>query len=481
MTGNRSGGQSEKSKVKRTRKDIETARLKPSPENQILYNSRGPDHPDLRGLIESIRERGIEARLLVSRDHYIISGHNRLQAAQHLGLETVPVEILPIRRADCSSDEWARLLREHNHGRQKTFDELTREKLVDISKDEVLRAARDQRKLRSDGETEEIEISATRKQRSVISDDKRPMADAVRKVLRELGTDLPISVRGLHYALLRQPPLRNSRKPNSRYRNDRQSYQDLSDLLTRMRLAGEVPWGWIIDETRPAIHWQTWPNSAEFIGQKSKLLFDGYARDLMQSQRVFFAVVCEKLSVKRFLESTCAEFTIPLIVARGNSSADLRHQLAARYHASRKDACHLFILADCDPDGDSIAQTLVNSLAHEFDIDELTADRVAITHRQADEMGLPYNLDAKPSSSNYEGFIERHGRSDCYELEAVQPAQLRTWLDEAIRGRIDLESYNAEVEQQAEELRFIEAKKRAVLELVLSAPTSLEADGSSAP
>jgi hypothetical protein len=62
-------------------------------------------------------------------------------------------------------------------------------------------------------------------------------------------------------------------------------------------------------------------------------------------------------------------------------------------------------------------------------------------------------------------------------------------LDEAIRGRIDLESYNAEVQQQEDELVFIEAKKRAVLELVKSsptspegsAPTSPEADGSSAP
>jgi hypothetical protein len=465
----------------RTRKHIETARLKPSPENQILYNQRGPDHPDLRGLIESIRERGIEARLLVSRDHYIISGHSRWQAAQYLGLLKVPCEILPIRRSDCSTDEWAKHLREHNHGRVKTIDELVREKLVDVNRDEVLRAARDQRKLRSDAETEEIEISATRKQRCAISDEKRPMADAVRKVLRELGNDLPISVRGLHYALLRQPPLRNSRKPTSRYCNDRASYQDLSDLLTRMRLVGQVPWGWIIDETRPAIHWATWPNSAEFIREKSKVLFDGYSRDLMQSQRTYFAVVCEKLSVKRFLEPTCSEFTIPLVVARGNSSADLRHQLAGRYHASQKDRCHLFILADADPDGDSISQTLVDSLCHEFDIDDLSADRVAITHRQADELGLPDNLDAKPSSSNYGRFIKQHGRDDCYELEAVQPAQLRKWLDEAIRGRIDLESYNAEVKQQEDEIVFIEARKRAVLQLVKSSPTSPEGSAPTSP
>jgi hypothetical protein len=132
----------------RTRKHIETARLKPSPENQILYNSRGPDHPDLRGLIESIRERGIEARLLVSRDDYIISGHNRWQAAQHLGLLKVPCEIIDIRRSDCSTDQWARLLREHNHGRTKTFDELTREALVDVTEDDILRAARDKRAMR---------------------------------------------------------------------------------------------------------------------------------------------------------------------------------------------------------------------------------------------------------------------------------------------------------------------------------------------
>jgi hypothetical protein len=449
----------------RTRKHIETARLKPSPENQILYNSRGPDHPDLRGLIESIRERGIEARLLVSRDDYIISGHNRWQAAQHLGLLKVPCEIIDIRRSDCSTDQWARLLREHNHGRTKTFDELTREALVDVTEDDILRAARDKRAMRSDGAAEAIQITAKRRSRHGISKAKRPFCDAIKKVLIDLGDDKPVSVRAVHYGLLKDPPWRNTGL-KIRHANDRESYDDVSDMLTRLRLNGEIPFDWIVDENRPVLEWETWDNSGQFIGEKSKDLFSGYARNLLQSQRVFYVVIAEKLTVKAFLQQTCAKYCVPLVISRGNSSIELRNQLAQRFRKSAKDSMHLFVLGDCDADGDSIVQSFLQSMRDEFDIETLTGDRVAISHEQADELQLPRTLDAKESSSNFNAFVQRHGRTDAYELESVPPAQLRQWLDQAIRARLDLASYNREVDEQQAELRHIVAKKKVILNIV---------------
>jgi hypothetical protein len=186
----------------------------------------------------------------------------------------------------------------------------------------------------------------------------------------------------------------------------------------------------------------------------------------MQSQRTFYVVVAEKLTVKNFLEGVCSKYTIPLLIGRGNSSIDLRHQLAGLFERSKKDTLHIFAVGDCDPDGDQIVGSFLQSLRDEFDIPDLTGDRVAITHQQADELGLPRNLEAKQTSSSYDAFVEQHGRTDAYELEAVGPAQLRQWLDEAIRARVDLESYNAEVDRQNEEMRHILARKRAILDLL---------------
>ena len=452
------------------RKNVRPDRLHPSAENGALYNSRGPDDPDQRGLIESIRQNGIQAPLLVSKDWFVVSGHSRLAAAQHLQMKTVPVEILPIRRTDFTSDEWVKILREHNHGRTKTFDELVREKLVDVSDECVLRAAQESRAMRKHGTAAEIRLSVSRKTRHNISDIKRPFACAVVRVLNDLGEDKPVSVRSVHYQLLRDPPRRNSKDPGSIYANDKNSYKDLSDLLTRMRLAEMVPWGWISDDIRPVRSWRTWSNAGEFIASESKSLFDGYCRDLMQSQRTHYVVVVEKATVRSFLEDTCFQYRIPLVVSRGNSSIDMRFQLAEQFRRSGKDRIHLFVLGDADPDGDSIVHSLCQSLRDEFDLEDLTADRVGITHQQADELKLPRSLEAKISSKNYGAFVKRHGRSDCYELEAVGPAQLRKWLDEAIRSRIDMAAYNHEVVEQQQELRGIIAKKRAVLDLMAQNP-----------
>ena len=449
-----------------TRKNIPVSNLKPSPENGSIYNQRGPDHPDQRGLIESIRKSGVLSPLQVSRDWFIISGHSRLAAAQHVGLTTVPVEILPIRRSDHSSDEWVKILREHNHGRTKTIDEMTREALVDVSDDMVLRAAMESRKMQKDGTAAAVQLSVSRKTRAKISSIKQPMAKAIVKVLEELGPDLPVSVRSVHYQLLRNPPRRNSRRPRSIYTNDTQSYKDLCGLLARMRLAEIVPWSSIRDELRPVREWKSWQTAADFVREKSKSLYDGFARNLQQSQRVYFAVVVEKDTVRGFLEDTAYHFRIPLVVSRGQSSVDMRNELAQLFRRSGKDSLHLFIAGDCDADGDAIVDATCRSLRDEFKIANLTADRFAIDHAQADQLSLPRSLEAKSSSKNYSKFLKRHGRTDCYELEAVSPAQLREWLDSAIRSRIDMQAFNHEVDQQQQELRFILAKKRSVLDVM---------------
>ena len=43
----------------------------------------------------------------------------------------------------------------------------------------------------------------------------------------------PLSDRSMHYALLNDPPVRHAGKPESVYGNDRASYHDLTDLLSR--------------------------------------------------------------------------------------------------------------------------------------------------------------------------------------------------------------------------------------------------------
>jgi hypothetical protein len=103
----------------------------------------------------------------------------------------------------------------------------------------------------------------------------------------------------------------------------------------------------------------------------------------------------------------------------------------------------------------------------DFEIDTVEGVRVAMTHAQADALGLPKNIKAdEKESSNLPKFLAAHGRDDCYELEAVEPDVLQGWLDEAIRSVIDVEAFNHESEKENAEAAEIQAQQEAVREFL---------------
>lgn len=454
---------------------VDARELKPSPENEHLYRERTTKDSDYARLVESVRSKGVEAPLLVSLDGFIISGHQRRRAAIATQWYMVPVIYKNLRRSDHTSDQWLATLREHNCGREKSFDELVRERLVDIDPDEAVSQIVDDKVRRTSARVRTIDIGTGRKTRSEISAGKRGMADAVIQVLEDLKDYLPVSLRAIHYRLVDKSIFRHSGKKTP-YRNDLASYHDLSDLVTRMRLEYEIGFDDLEDETRPVTVWDCWRNAADFISQKSDRFLTGYARDLMQSQQVHFEIVVEKLTVQNFVHPVAARYCMPLVVMRGNSGIDARYKMVEHFKKSGKGKLFLFCLGDCDPDGDSIVESTLRSLRDDFDVKNVEGTRVAMRHDQADALGLPHMLMAKTTSPNYRKFVERHGREDCYELEAGAPDVLQQWLDTAIRGVIDVEAYNHEIEQQKAEAAGILARRKAVLEMMKNVPADENPD-----
>jgi hypothetical protein len=444
---------------------VDARDLIPSPENETLYRKRGANDADFARLVESVRREGVQAPLLVSMDNYVISGHQRRRAAVITERFVVPVISLNLRRADHTGDQWLAVLREHNCGREKTFDELVRERLVDIDPEEAIAHIVDDRVKRSRARVAAIDISDREMKRYDISAVKRGMVEAVLEVLRELDEYLPVSLRAIHYRLLVKTFFRNT-KTGTPYRNDLESYKDLSRLTTRMRINGQIPWESVCDETRPVMTWRCWRNAADFIGKKSEQFLRGYARDLLQSQQQHFEIVVEKLTVQNFITPVAAPYCMPVVVMRGNSGIDARYQIVRRFRDSGKRGLFLFCLGDCDPDGDSIVESTLRSLRDDFHVGNVSGVRVAMTHAQADRLNLPQMLEAKKKSPNYRAFVRKHGRRDCYELEAVPVEWLQATTDEGIRQVIDIEAYNHEVDEQTREASDIMARRLAVLDIL---------------
>ena len=448
---------------------IDSLRL--APENETIYKAISFDDPDIVELACSIKAIGVLEPLLVSSDGYLISGHRRACAARLAKLDHVPVRLHPISRA-LNPEEFLKLLIEMNSQRIKNTSELFHESLIKINPRKAHQQIVNDRKakdVRRGASLSSIEPDDYRN-RCVISEAKTPFLEAVLAVLEAQQDYWPLSDRQIHYRLLGpDAPLTHASKPNSRYRNDKASYRKLTDLLTRARLEGHVPWESIGDETRPTdLHAAFW-NRAEFFRGAFDQFLKGYWRNRQQSQPHHIEIVPEKLTVRSILQKVAQEYTVPLTITRGMSSLPPKKAILDRYIQSHKDKLILLVVSDLDPAGDAIAADLVKSFRTDFGLENeftfensVEAYKVALTIEQVRDFGLAPSMEAKDTSPTYAAFVERYDITDAYELEAFPPAELARTLDAALKDVLDLEAYNEELAaEEADSVQIIAVQQQA--------------------
>lgn len=439
--------------------EIDLCDIYPSPENDNLYKPVDPNDPAIIELTNSIRERGILEPLAVTDDMYIVSGHRRFAAANLAGLDTVPCKVLPIRRRD-DIDAFIRLLREHNIQRVKSFDEVLREQVVAADPDIAYLALIARREEKARLVIPALEIEG-RKHRSQISKNKRPFMRAIVNAVNGLREYWPISDRKVFYELLNDPPLRYATRPESLFANNDASYNDLTDMLTRMRIFGDIPMEAIGDETRPVTLWVAHRNSGNYIYGEVNDFLGGYCRDKLQSQPNHIELLIEKNTLAGMVERVAGRYGMPMTSGRGFSSLPPRNEIAKRFAASGKSKLVLLIVTDHDPDGMIIAHSFARSMRDDFRIQDIHAIKVALTAEQVVDYKLPVGGQAKKTSTNYNKFKERYG-DNAYEVEALRPDDLQHIVQEAIDSVLDIEAFNRELEQERIDAAHIETVRRKV-------------------
>jgi hypothetical protein len=306
----------------------------PAPENDNVYNAIAFDDPQIIDLARSIKEHGVQEPLLISRDGFIISGHRRRVASYLAGLEKVPVRIHSVSRAE-SREEFIKLLVDMNSQRIKSTSVLFHESLIKIDPQNAHQKIVSERKEKDDERTSNSLTAIDPDHdgsRCEISRAKHPFLDAVLRILDAHRDYWPLSDRQIHYRLLGpDAPLTHASKPASKYLNDKTSYRKLTDLLSRGRINGLIPWDAIEDVTRPVnVHRAFW-NTAEFFRQQTKKFLKGYWRSRQQSQPDHIEIVAEKLTVQNILDGVAEEYTIPLTITRGMSSLPPKKEIHDRY------------------------------------------------------------------------------------------------------------------------------------------------------
>jgi hypothetical protein len=302
--------------------------------------------------------------------------------------------------------------------------------------------------------------------RSEITWEKQPMLDAILKIVHELREFWPLSLRTIHYNLLNDPPLRNARL-RTRYENNGNCSSDLSELCTRARIEGLLSFDAIEDETRPFMEWNIHRMAGDYIREQIDGFMRVYWRDLLQSQPDHIEVIGEKNTLLQIIKPVCFDYTVPLTIGRGYCSLPPRKAIYDRWRASEKNKLVLIVLSDHDPDGEMIADSFARSMRDDFKVPthRMVAVRAALTADQCNQLNIPVDVEAKPTSKNYERFVQEFGKAGC-ELEAVPPKQLQQMLRDAIESVLDLDAFRAEQERERADAAEIDtARARALAAL----------------
>lgn len=215
-------------------------------------------------------------------------------------------------------------------------------------------------------------------------------------------------------------------------------------LLTEMRLAGELPYDWIADNTR----WMRKPRTFSSLASALQRTAEAYRRSVWDAQSVYVEVWLEKDALAGVLYDVTAEWDVPLMVTRGYPS------LSYVYSAAEAIACedrpaYLYYFGDYDPSGLDISRHLHARLAQLAPDAEIHFERVAVTAGQIEEFNLP-TRPTKRTDSRSRGFV-----GESVEVDAIPPAQLRSMVRTCIEQHVDRAVF--------EQLTVVEAEERRVL------------------
>lgn len=270
----------------------------------------------------------------------------------------------------------------------------------------------------------------------------RTRLDSIVKVLEDPDYEgIKLTLRQLFYQLVSKNIIPNKQR----------EYKNLSELLSKARLAGLVDWEIIEDRVRRAVEWQ----SFEDIQQCADQAAYGFRLPRWDSQPEYVEVWCEKDALSSVIQPICSELFLPFMVNRGYSSSSAMYGARERINENSKDReVSILYIGDFDPSGEDMVRDIRDRF-ETFGVD-LQVDKLALNPDQVKKWKLPPNP-AKMSDSRASGFVDKHG-SKSYEVDAIPPKELQKLIRAAIVSHMDMDEYEkTKVEERRLRAKMIEA------------------------
>ncbi|MCX4665031.1 hypothetical protein [Streptomyces uncialis] len=223
-------------------------------------------------------------------------------------------------------------------------------------------------------------------------------------------------------------------------------YRHLSSHLAKARREGRFPD--LVDTLREVHVPPSWPDANVFLREA----VGWFGLDRTQGQTHALYVAAEKDTLRQLLTGWLTPYGIPVLVVRGFGSQSYVDVVRDRVAADPRDA-HLLVVGDFDASGADIERDFIARTAcwHH-------TRRVLLTHDQVRQYGLP-ETGGKHGDPRWPSFARRHGfdpaRPVQWEVEALEPAELRRLVLAAIDPYIDRTVLNEQMAREDEQRRAL--------------------------
>ena len=221
-------------------------------------------------------------------------------------------------------------------------------------------------------------------------------------------------------------------------------YAKVQTDLALMRRDGELPYDWLVDNTRMMRK----PRSVSSIKQALDDTARLYRKDLWAEADCYVEIWLEKDALSGVVYPVTSLYDAPLMVARGYASLSFLHG-AADYIKELEVPTYLYHMGDFDPSGVNAGQKIESTLREMAPDAEIHFERIAVTLEQIREWDLP-TRPTKTSDSRSKGFGDIS-----VELDAIPPTDLRDLVTMAIEQHLP--------KHQLDILKIAEAEERKLL------------------
>jgi hypothetical protein len=263
-------------------------------------------------------------------------------------------------------------------------------------------------------------------------------------IIAVIEEDPPMTVRQVFYQLVSRGVIE---KAESEYQGT------VIRLMTEMRLSGDLPFDWVVDESRRVRITETFDN----IAAAAEHCAEFYRRSALAESNDYLEIWVEKDALSGSLWDVTSDYDVPLMVSRGMPSITFLHGSAREIKraAAHGKKSYIYQFGDHDPSGVLIPQTIeqrLTEMCETLGCPPPIVKRVALTEAQIKRYALPTRPTKREGNRHAKDF---EGRS--VELDALPPRVLRDVVRKVIEKHISPDTLNI--------LRAAEESERELLRM----------------